>query len=1346
MNQHNNGLFEDACTMWHRMNLAMADVMGIATGKAMLGLALAAGLFASPAPALAQETVCASVKIQIKQELTLERQAFDAEMRINNTTDNGLIEGVSVVVKVTEENGAPVAISEDPNAVGPKFFLRLASKQAISDVTGTGQVSPRTTAVINWLLIPAPGSAGTNPFGKKYLVGATLKYRFGGEEQTLEVSPAAITVKPLPLLTLDYFLTQDVFGDDPLTAEIEPIEPFTLGVRVKNSGFAAAKNLKIDSAQPKIIENNQGLQINFRLTGSYVDDAPVQNSLLINFGEIAANKSKVGRWLMESTLAGKFTEFSASFTHADELGGSLTSLIKETNAHLLIRDVRVDLPGRDVVRDFLAQTGDVIRVFESEGLDTVVTDRSAVATLAVTSGAGASATYRLTFPPTAGFSYVRLADPFNGTKALGRVIRSDAKQMLSENAWLSKTRNKVSKQWEYWLNVFDANSTGVYDYEFQAPAAQPRAPVLQFIPDRVVKEAQQVSFLVEASSPDGKPVSLSAAPLPAGARLIPQSSNPAGPSVSVAVFDWTPARGSAGEYVINYTANDGSLSASRSAKIKVEVDTPPPGPSTPSIESPLAGAVVTQLRPILSALPSSAAQDPTTKLQFELYADQAMSQLLANTLLDKSISGSGTNTQVMPTAWQLPNDLLDNTTYFWRVRGFDGALYSPWANASFRINQFNDAPEPFNLAIPLANAEVSVPQPTLSWVNSSDKDGETLTYSVSVYANASLTQTVTSVVGLQAGAEGQTSWQVNAQLLNRGKYYWRVTAVDTFGAQTVSPLRMFEVNTGNIAPTAPVILSPAIGGQSNAPSTALTIQNSTDADNDLITYVFELDTQSSFDTANKRSSGQIIQSAGSSTAWSIASLVENQRYWWRVKAQDGRSESSWVVGDFLMNAVNDPPPAPTVNNPGNGAWSSTQQPSLIANPVVDPEGEAVQYQFQVFRDANLTQLVTEGISQNTGWIVPQPLADKTTHWWRVRAIDAQNAASVWSSATVLYISTAPYQAPTIRVTAPNTTTAPREVNTPQGKRKQVTLRWEGNDPNIEPTIALYYSSANSGFAGNLIVDGLRQAAGVQTGSYVWDVTDLPTGVYYVYGVIYDSQGTGRAYAPGAVVIPSSPQAGFLVQDRPGTTRYTTEAGRTATIRMKLGRAPTSDVVIPLSSSRPSEGQVQTPALTFTPANWNTYQSAVVVGVDDCATDPNSTYQINVGNAESMDPNYVGVTGLPYAMANRDNTESRSSTDNPNIFICGLQIVTEQQINRTTWEYTLRGDLTNIGANLGGVTASLVAVPSGHTIVEPVLQFGAVNQYEFGRTQDTVTVRTRARVSASTFKTANGYRWTVTTTP
>jgi len=40
-------------------------------------------IFASPGLA-ADDSVCARVKLEIRQELTLERQAFDAHMRIGN--------------------------------------------------------------------------------------------------------------------------------------------------------------------------------------------------------------------------------------------------------------------------------------------------------------------------------------------------------------------------------------------------------------------------------------------------------------------------------------------------------------------------------------------------------------------------------------------------------------------------------------------------------------------------------------------------------------------------------------------------------------------------------------------------------------------------------------------------------------------------------------------------------------------------------------------------------------------------------------------------------------------------------------------------------------------------------------------------------------------------------------------------------------------------------------------------------------------------------------------------------------------------------------------------------------
>lgn len=267
--------------------------IGIGRPRLRLSAVVLLGVVLFPLVIQAQETVCASVKIEIKQELTLERQAFDAEMKINNTTESSIIENVSVVVKVSDEIGTPVAVTDNPNDLAAKFFIRISDKQNISAVDGTGAVNPNTSAIINWLLIPAPGAAGANSFGKKYLVGATLTCKFGSEEQTVEVSPDVITVKPLPLLTLDYFLTQNVYADNPLTPEIEPIEPFTLGVRVRNNGYATAKSLKIDSAQPKIIENKQGLLINFKITGSYLNDAPVQNTLLLDFGDIPLQREEL---------------------------------------------------------------------------------------------------------------------------------------------------------------------------------------------------------------------------------------------------------------------------------------------------------------------------------------------------------------------------------------------------------------------------------------------------------------------------------------------------------------------------------------------------------------------------------------------------------------------------------------------------------------------------------------------------------------------------------------------------------------------------------------------------------------------------------------------------------------------------------------------------------------------------------------------------------------------------------------------------------------------------------------------------------------------------------------------
>lgn len=517
---------------------------------------------------LAQESICATVQIEIQQSLTFERQAFDAHMRVSNTLEAFSLDEVQVEVYFTDADGNQVIASSDPDNTDALFFITLDSLQNIDAVDGTGTIAPATKADAHWLIIPAPGSGGDSPLGTLYYVGATLSYTLEGKREVVEVVPDFIRVNPLPMLSLDYFLTRDVYADDPFTPEIEPSEPFTLGVRIRNNSNAAAGGLSIISAQPTIVENEQQLLIGFRIENSYIDDQPTAPTLLLDFGTIEPLSAKVGRWNLITNLSGEFTEFSAEFSHPDELGGALTSVIEDVTTHLLVHEVRVDLPGRDSVRDFLAMDGEVFRVYESQGLDTLVQDLSEGTSLTLVGNDGSRSIYDLSASSAVGFGFIQLTDPKQGEKVITGVTRSDGKRLPPENAWLSKV-SLNNGGWNYFVNFFDVNTTGFYLVVFDdAPISANRKPVLQYIPDRQVEEGKQLAFVVEASDPEGVIPLLSASPLPFSAELLSKGDG-------TAVFDWTPAQGEAGEYEITFTASDGVLSTSQLVVLTVDEATNP---------------------------------------------------------------------------------------------------------------------------------------------------------------------------------------------------------------------------------------------------------------------------------------------------------------------------------------------------------------------------------------------------------------------------------------------------------------------------------------------------------------------------------------------------------------------------------------------------------------------------------------------------------------------------------------------------------------------------------------------------------------------------------------------------
>lgn len=513
---------------------------------------------------LSAQSVCARVKIEIEQELTLERQAFDAAMRIHNGMEGKALEQIQVNILFTDDQGQVVLASTDPNHPSALFFIRLDHLSNIQNVDGNGQVAPLTTAEIHWLIIPAPGAAGPSSGGKRYFVGARLSYSLAGQTETLEVAPDFIHIQPMPSLVLDYFLPTEVFGDDPFTPGIEPPIPFGLGVRIQNTSMGLAKNLRIESSQPKIVDNDQGLLVGFKIDGCEVNGRPANPSLLADFGDIAANSSAVARWVMSATMMGQFVEFGAHFTHVDELGGQLTSLIQSVNTHRALHDVLVDLPGRDNHRDFLALDDQGLRAYETDNVDIGVTDVSGYATLSLSGNH-----YQLNLPPVSGFLFAKVVDPHSGAKTIEQVVRSDGKIIKPENAWLSQTYDKGGQQWHYFFNLFDTHNSGqTYSITFRQTLTGNEAPVLAYVGNKTILAGQQLGFLVMASDPNGTTPSLATGSLPLGATFVDRGNG-------TGRFEWTPSLNQTGSYPVRFITSDGNLEDDETILIQVTDQTLP---------------------------------------------------------------------------------------------------------------------------------------------------------------------------------------------------------------------------------------------------------------------------------------------------------------------------------------------------------------------------------------------------------------------------------------------------------------------------------------------------------------------------------------------------------------------------------------------------------------------------------------------------------------------------------------------------------------------------------------------------------------------------------------------------
>ncbi|MFN7137925.1 MAG: hypothetical protein ACK4UN_01155, partial [Limisphaerales bacterium] len=365
------------------------------------------------------------------------------------------------------------------------FFVRAPQLENITTASG-GTIGATKKAVIRWFIIPQVRAGGTSPEGIRYRIGARLSGKFQGAEipqDVLFVIPDTIFVKPEPQLEITYFQPRDVQGDDPFTEVVESPVPFTLGVLVKNSGYGVARNVKINSQQPRIVENQRNLLLVAQLLGTRVMDSVLQQAdLLLNLGTIEPGQTRKGAWDMITSLSGEFVEFKASYTHASELGGEETSIIKSLNAHFIAHEVLNDQPGRDSIRDFLADTDrDPEQIpdalYESQGNILPV---NYLTNAVVVGSAGGGGSFQVTLnSDRTGWGYMRLTDPGQSKFRLASVVRSDGKTLNTNNVWTNIRYQKGSNTKLTYLNIFDLVDLGQYTYTitYQPSAADTIPPV-----------------------------------------------------------------------------------------------------------------------------------------------------------------------------------------------------------------------------------------------------------------------------------------------------------------------------------------------------------------------------------------------------------------------------------------------------------------------------------------------------------------------------------------------------------------------------------------------------------------------------------------------------------------------------------------------------------------------------------------------------------------------------------------------------------------------------------------------------------------------------------------------------
>ncbi len=308
-----------------------------------------------------------------------------------------------------------------------------------------------------------------------------------------------------------------------------------------------------------------------------------------------------------------------------------------------------------------------------------------------------------------------------------------------------------------------------------------------------------------------------------------------------------------------------------------------------------------------------------------------------------------------------------------------GATEVPAAPATFSIDEGD------TLVLELAYRDADHDVPTKSFTH------------VDAMANAVAGGT------LMLNAEtGTYTWVAGPTAAAGSPYTLLLTAGDA--EFTMTKTVTLVVRDVNMPPPVPVPLAPIGGAVVMTGAPALSWSNAADPEANPVTYDVELYDGEPSGPPAQTATG-VAEGAGGTTMWTPATIAENTRVSWRVRARDSLGGlSPWSpYATFLVDSANDAPEQPILLKPADNETLAMRRPGLSVLNVDDPEDDAIEYFFEIARDSNFTDVVwsSPGVAENTVSATTMTGTGADLAWGgeyfaRVRARDVRGGESAWS--------------------------------------------------------------------------------------------------------------------------------------------------------------------------------------------------------------------------------------------------------------------------------------------------------------------------------------------------------------